>query len=292
MSANLSLGAPRHQVTLSLKTSLKTTGVSWLTVDDMFALELVTYRRCFPAQPVLPALQNYNWRKWAHLLRDLAATADLLPHSALFSQQLLDITHKWWTEREDNDTHIFDVLPLAAVVHIHNKLHPYPDPQQPARPLADLLTAIAALLARRQLHNAPLLHSAWTMQEVATEECRILGSVNHELGTYTPAVWIQIFKQRVSLWCQQQSPQSPRSLLSRSLPTCLLVVLKILLTCTFQSSHSLCQSCWGICVVPLVRVLDLSPTNQNVLEVTQRRTVDFCSFTKCLSGFNSRLKCC
>ena len=42
-------------------------------------------------------------RKCGHLLRDLAATADLPPHSALFLQQLLDLTHRWWTEREDND---------------------------------------------------------------------------------------------------------------------------------------------------------------------------------------------
>ena len=35
-----------------------------------------------------------------HLLRDLATTADLPPNSALFSQQLLDLTHRS-SERED-----------------------------------------------------------------------------------------------------------------------------------------------------------------------------------------------
>ena len=144
-------------------------------------------------------LQRYNRRKCAHLLRDLAATAHLPPNSALFFQQLLELTHRWWSEREDNDIDIGDVRHLAAAVYFHLELHsarcpdpgPYqvPDPRQPARPLADLLTAIAALLARRQSHNAPLLHSVRTIQEVLTEEYRILEFVNNELGTHTTAAW-------------------------------------------------------------------------------------------------------
>ena len=155
--------------------------VSWLTVDEMFALELVTYRRCFPAQSILSTLRRYSRRKCAHLLRDLAATADWPPHCALFSLQLLDLAHKW-SEREDNDIHIFDVLPLAATVHVQITLNsaqnpdpdPFPDPQQPARPLADLLTAIAGILARCQPRNALSLHTAWTIQQIVTEEYRIL----------------------------------------------------------------------------------------------------------------------
>ena len=44
-----------------------------------------------------------------------------LPHSARFSQQLLDMTHRWWTEREDPD---------IDINYIHIKLHSarYPDP--------------------------------------------------------------------------------------------------------------------------------------------------------------------
>ena len=105
--------------------------------------------------------QRYNRRKCAHLLRDLATTVDLPPHSAFFSLQLLDLAHRW-SEREDNDIQIFDVLPLAARVHILVKMNPprAPDPQQPARPLADLLTASARLLARRLPHNVPSLHTA------------------------------------------------------------------------------------------------------------------------------------
>ena len=59
------------------------------------------------------------------------------------------------------------------------------DTRQPTRSLTDLLKAIAALLARRQPHNARLLHSARTVHEVTTEEYRILESVNYALGTYT-----------------------------------------------------------------------------------------------------------
>ena len=49
--------------------------------DEVFALEWATHRRCFPAQPGLSALQRYTRRKCDHLLRDLAATVDLPPHS-------------------------------------------------------------------------------------------------------------------------------------------------------------------------------------------------------------------
>ena len=70
---------------------------------------------------------------------------------------------------------------------------------QRARSLTDLLTAIAALLARRQPHNAPLLHSARTVHEVITDEYGILESVNYELGTYTMGEWVQLFELRFSL---------------------------------------------------------------------------------------------
>ena len=66
-------------------------GGSWLAIHEMLALEWATYRRCFPAQRVLSAWQRFNRRKCAHLLRDLAATVDLPPHSAFLSIQLLDL---------------------------------------------------------------------------------------------------------------------------------------------------------------------------------------------------------
>ena len=76
---------------------------------------------------------------------------------------------------------------------LHSARHPdlaplqLPDPQQPARSLTDLLTILAAILGRRQPHNVPPLHTAHAVHEVVAEEYRILGSVNYELVTYTPA---------------------------------------------------------------------------------------------------------
>ena len=44
--------------------------VSWMDIDEMFALEWATFRRCLLEQPILSALHGYNRRKCAHLLRD------------------------------------------------------------------------------------------------------------------------------------------------------------------------------------------------------------------------------
>ena len=81
-----SFAALCHPPTFSSKTSSKTSGVSCQVKDKMLAMEWEIYRRCFPAQPALSALQRFNGRKCAFLLRHLAATADLPPHGALFSQ--------------------------------------------------------------------------------------------------------------------------------------------------------------------------------------------------------------
>ena len=208
----------------------------------MLALEVETCRRCFPAQPALSALQRCNRFKCAFFLRDLAAAADLPPHGALFSQQLL--TLRGWTERADTDIDINDLHPLAAAVYIHNKLHSegvpgpaplqLPDPLLPAHSLTDLFTATAALLARRHPHSAPFLHSAWTVQQVITEEYRSLESVHNELGTPTPAAWIQVFEKRLCLLCQQCQQHGPQTPRSRSL-----WCIRALPTSTSQISHSL-----------------------------------------------------
>ena len=47
------------------------------------------------------ALQRFDRGKCVYLLHDVAAAADLLPHSALFSRQLLDLTDRWWSEAQD-----------------------------------------------------------------------------------------------------------------------------------------------------------------------------------------------
>ena len=59
-------------------------GVSWLASDEMSALEWATHRWCLPAHPPPSARQRFNRQKFAFLLRDFAATADLPHHSAFF----------------------------------------------------------------------------------------------------------------------------------------------------------------------------------------------------------------
>ena len=76
---------------------------------DMLTLESDVFQRCPSAQPAHTALQRFNRCMCAHLLRDLAATADLPPHSALFSQQLLDLPHRRLSEAEDPDIDVNDI---------------------------------------------------------------------------------------------------------------------------------------------------------------------------------------
>ena len=64
-------------------------------------------------------------------------------HCPLFALQLLDLTHRWWSESEGPDIEEGDVHSLAAAAHIGIKLHsarypdpaPFqlPDPRQPVR---------------------------------------------------------------------------------------------------------------------------------------------------------------
>ena len=89
----------------------------------MLTLERDVFQRSLTAQPAPTALQRFNKSKCAHLLRDLAASADLAPHSVLFSQQLLDLTHRWWSEAEDPDIDVNDVYSLAAAAHMCKKQH-------------------------------------------------------------------------------------------------------------------------------------------------------------------------
>ena len=154
------------------------------------------------------ALQRSNRGKCAHLLRDLNATAVLPPRCPLLALQLLDLTRRWWSESEGPDIEEGDVHSLTAAAYIGIRLHsarypdraPFqlPDPQQPARSLTDLLTALAATLGRRQPRNVPPLHTAQAVHEMVAEY-RILESVNYELATFTPADWVRLFETRFSL---------------------------------------------------------------------------------------------
>ena len=91
------------------------------TISISRTLERDTFRRCFLAQPAPTALQSSNRRKRALLLRDLVATADLPLRNALFSLQLLDLTHRWWAAREGLDIDIHD--PSIHPIHpIHSSI--------------------------------------------------------------------------------------------------------------------------------------------------------------------------
>ena len=127
------------------RTASRTPGVSGQIVLDILTLESDVFQRCLSAQPVSTALQRFSRCKCAHLLRDLAAAADLpLTVSALFSQQLLDLTHRWWSEVEDPDIDVNDTYFLAAAactcIKLHSARYPdlapfqLPDPREPARP--------------------------------------------------------------------------------------------------------------------------------------------------------------
>ena len=97
---------------LHLENSFEDNGVSGQHVLDMLTLESDVFQRCFSAQPAPTVLQRFNRGKVALLLRDLAATAALRPHSALFSQQLLDLTHRWWSEAGGPEIEVNDIYPL------------------------------------------------------------------------------------------------------------------------------------------------------------------------------------
>ena len=198
--------------------SFEDNGVSGKQVLDLLVLEDDVFQRYLSAQLAPTALQRSNRGNCAHLLRDLAASVDLSPHSVLFSQQLLDLTHRWWSEAEGPD--IGDVYLLAAAAYIRIELHSaryldpasfqLPDPRQLACSLTDILTTLAALLGRRQPHNVPPLHAAQAVHEVVAEEYRILESVNYELVTYTPADWVCLFEARFLLRVQHLRQRSPQ----------------------------------------------------------------------------------
>ena len=80
-------------------------------------------QQCFLAQPTLSALQRCNRRKCAHILAWLRRYSWFAASQCILSMALLDLIHRWWSEREDNDIHIFDVPFWVAAVYIHIKLH-------------------------------------------------------------------------------------------------------------------------------------------------------------------------
>ena len=197
---------------LVLDTLFEDNGVSCMNIEDLLTLERAVYQQCTPGQLPLSDRQRFNTQKCVRFLQDLVAAA-VLRHTVQVSPfSSWTSPMRAWCERRHNGIHIFDVLPLAAAVYIIIK--PVPRRTQiprHTRPLADLLAAIAGLLAWRQLHNAPSLHTAWTIQQITRAEFHILEVLNYELATPTPAAWIEIFERRLSLWedHQLQLPHHP-----------------------------------------------------------------------------------
>ena len=92
-------------------------GVSWQVVDEMLALELETYRRCFPAQQAISALQRYNRCKCAFLQRDLAASwCALLPATSGSASQGVDRDR----ERESRCRHGHQRYPSPRSRSLHS----------------------------------------------------------------------------------------------------------------------------------------------------------------------------
>ena len=142
------------------------------------------------------ALRRSNRGKCAYLWRDLDATGDLPPHCPLFAVQLVDLTHRRWSESEGPDVEEGEVFTLAAAAYFGIKLHSarYPDPapflppdlRQPARSLTDLLTGSC-----RYSGQAPTLQRA-------TSAHSILDTLNYEVTIFTPADWVCLFETRFS----------------------------------------------------------------------------------------------
>ena len=147
-------------------------------VLDLLAYDDDVFQQCLSVQPAPTALQRSNRGKCARLLRDLAATADLPPHRALFTRQLLDLTHRWWSEAEGPDIDVGDVYPLAAAAYICNNLHSAMYRDRPhfsfQIPSSQPASSLAAILGRRQPRNVPPLLSAQAVHEVVDEEYHIL----------------------------------------------------------------------------------------------------------------------
>ena len=103
---------------LHLESSFEDNGVGGQHVLDLLVLEDDVFQRCLPAQRGPTALQRSNRGKCAHVLRDLDAMADLAPHCSLLALQLLDLTHRGWSETEGPEIEEGDVFTLAAAAQI------------------------------------------------------------------------------------------------------------------------------------------------------------------------------
>ena len=120
--------------------------------------------------------QSYSWSMGhgrAHYLSDLAFACAFPPITGELALQVFDLPHIW-SSSVSNVIEPGDVLAVAAAVFMFIKLHLSPQQRYP-RTLPELLTAVAALLTRRQPNDAAVLHNAHTIAHVEIRDAGAVG---------------------------------------------------------------------------------------------------------------------
>ena len=199
---------------------------------EILALELETYRCCFPAQPALSALQGSTGENALTSCEALPPQfiCRLTVHS--FSQQLLDLTHRRRAEREDDGIDIGDVHPPAAAVYMYIMFY-LAGPSAACSP-----TGRPAHNCCSTLRRAP----AQQQRSIAVHNLDNTGG-NHAGISYPGFCQLRAWHSSLPaapLPVVSTTTAAPAHSLHWFPPLCLLEVLKILLTHTFSSSHSPC----------------------------------------------------
>ena len=180
---------------LHLENSFEDNGVGGQQVLDLLALEDDVFHQCLSAQPDPTVLQRSNSGKCAHLLCDFDAAADMPPHCPLFGLQLLDLTHRWWSESEGPDIEEGRMsTPLRQRPFLALNCTP-PGFQTLGSRLALSLTLLTSCRYSEQAptsQRATSLYTAQAVHEVVVEEYRILDSVNCEQRLTTGQTWSRL----------------------------------------------------------------------------------------------------
>ena len=100
-------------------------------------------------------------RRAHHFLSDLVAAC------------VFPLTLRFWSGSDSDVIAPDDILALDAAFYMFIQLHLSPQQWYP-RTLPELLAAVAALLTRQQPGDVPALHNAYTIQQVARVEFRML----------------------------------------------------------------------------------------------------------------------
>ena len=162
------------------------------------AASLETYVPEMIAESMVIAMTRASWSElWLLMLMFKSMAARVRPDMSGWATE--DTICKLLAQRQAT-------TPLGvAWIHVWGSAlcHSRKDPgwayqQRYPRALPELLTAIAEL-TRHQPHNAPMLHSARTVQQVTHAEFHTLEVLGFELATPTPTACVEIFGRRLSL---------------------------------------------------------------------------------------------